>query len=109
MGERQNAGNETTALGDQVMGGVVESPFENTPPTGKMKERSARMREHELVPALPIAGAERSYGEVCLRSVHDVTTGNGPLSSPRKSRSMRVQVKWRSRRRSRGSVRSRFR
>ena len=108
MGERQDTGNDPAALGNQIMRRVAEGPLDNPPPAGKMKERSARMSEHELVPALLVAGSERSYGEACLRSVQDVMTGNGPLSSLRKSRSMRVQVKLRSRRRSRGSVRSRF-
>ena len=108
MGERQDTGNDPAALGNQVMRRVAEGSLENPLPTSKMKERSARMREHELVPALLVAGSERSYGEACLRSVQDVMTGNSPLSSLRKSRSMRVQVKLRSSRRSRGSVRSRF-
>ena len=109
MGERQDTGDDAAALGNQVMRRVAEGTLEDPPPTGKMKERSARMPQHELVPALFVAGLERSYGEACLRSVQDVMTGNSPLSSPRKSRSMRVQVKLRSSRRSRGSVRSRFR
>src|SRR5205807_5111371 len=96
------------ALGNQVMRGVAERPLDNPPPTGEMEERSARMSAHELVPTVLVAGSERSYGEACLRSVQDAMTGNGPLSSLRKSRSMRVQVKLRSSRRSRDSVRSRF-
>ena len=108
MSERQDAGDGPAALGNQVMRRVAEGTLEDPPPTGKMKERSARMPPHELVPALLVAGSERSYGEACWRSVQDPMTGNSPLSSPRKSRSMRVQLKLRSSRRSRGSVRSRF-
>src|SRR5947209_9563775 len=108
MGERQDTGNNPAALGNQVMRAVPEGLLENPPPAGKMEERSARMGEHELVPTVLVAGPERSYDNACLRSVQDAMTGNGPISSLRKSRSMRVQVKLRSRRRSRGSVRSRF-
>ena len=108
MGERQETGNSPAALGNQVIRRVPEGLLDNPLPAGEMKERSARMSERELVPAFLVAGSERSYGEACLRSVQDVMTGNGPLSSLRKSRSMRVQVKLRSSRRSRGSVRSRF-
>ena len=108
MGEGQDASNELATLGQQIVGRVAEGPLDDPPPAGKMEESSARMGEHELVPALLVAGSERSYGEACVRSVQDVMTGNGPLSSLRKSRSMRVQVKLRSSRRSRGSVRSRF-
>src|SRR5438132_9151570 len=108
MSKRQDTGNHPATLGDQVICRVAEGLPENPPPGSKMEESSARMREHELIPALLVAGSERSYGEACLRSVQDAMTGNGPLSLLRKSRSMRVQVKSRSRRRSRGSVRSRF-
>ena len=78
MGERQYAGNDPAALGDQIIGRVAERPLDNPPPSGKMKERSARMGEHELVPSSLVAGSERSYGEAGLRSVQDVMTGNGP-------------------------------
>src|SRR4051794_12263295 len=108
MGERDDTGNDPATLGNQVIRRVAEGPLDNPPPAGEMKEGSARMREHELVPALLVAGSERSYGDACLRSVQDVITGNSPFSSLRKSRSMRVQAKLRSSRRSRGSVRSRF-
>ena len=108
MGEGQDTSNELATFGQQIMRRVAEGALDNPPPAGKMKESPARMGEHELVPALLVSGSERSYGEACVRSVQDVITGNGPLSSLRKSRSMRVQVKLRRSRRSRGSVRSRF-
>jgi hypothetical protein len=109
MGERQDTGNNPAALRNQVIGRMAEGPFEDPLPSGKMKKRSVRVTEHELVPALLVAGSERPYGEACLRSVQDVMTGNRPPPSLRKSRSMRVQIKFLSKRRSRGSVRSRFR
>lgn len=108
MRERQDTSDNSATLGQQIMGWVSERPFENPLPTGKVEEGSARMSEYELVPALPVAGPERSYSDACLRSVQEVTTGNGPPSSLRKSRSIRIQVKSRSNRRSRGSVRLRF-
>ena len=108
MGERQDAAYDPATLGNQVMSRVAEGPLDNLSPAGKMKESSARMREHKRIPALLVAESERSYGEAGLRSVQEAMAGNGSLSSLRKSRSMRVQVKLRSKRRRRGSVRSRF-
>ena len=58
MRERQYTSNEIATLGQQIMGRVAEGPLENPPPTGKMKERSARMGEYELVPALLVARSE---------------------------------------------------
>src|SRR6516165_9336444 len=103
MGERQKTGNNPAPLGNQVIRRVPEGLLDNLSPAGKMKESSARMSEHKRIPALLVAGSERSYGEACLRSVQEAMAGNGPRSSLRKSRSMRVQVKLRSKRRRRGS------
>ena len=108
MRQRQHAADDPAALSNQVMRRVTEGPFDDPLPTGEMKERSARVGEHELVPALLVIRPERSYDDTWLRPVQEATTGNGPLSLPRKSRSMRVQAKLRSRRRSLGSVRFKF-
>ena len=66
MGKRQDAGDESAALGDQIMSGMAERPFDNPPPAGKVKERPARMSEHELVPGALVAGPERPYSEAGL-------------------------------------------
>ena len=55
--------NEPAALGDQIIGRVPERPLDNPLPAGKMKERSARMGEDELVPTL----ARRRLGTVLRR------------------------------------------
>ncbi len=88
---------------------MPEYPLDYAPPTGKMEECSAGVGEDEIVPAPLVAGSEQPYSDCGLRSVQDVTTGNGPDPSVKKSRSIRVQEKAWSRRRSRGSVRSRLR
>jgi len=62
MGQRQDAAEDPAALGNQVMRRMAEGAFDNPLPTGEMKERPARMSEHELVPALVVARLERSYG-----------------------------------------------
>ena len=63
MGQRQDTGNDSAALGDQIGRRVAEGAFENPLPTGEMEERSARMSEHELVPALLVTRPEQSYSE----------------------------------------------
>lgn len=109
MGERHDAGQHSGALGDEIVGAVPEGSLDHTLPSAKVKEGSARMGKDEIVPLPLVAGSERSYGDCGLRSVQDAMTGYGPLSSVKKSRSIRVQLKFRNRRRNRGSVRSRFR
>ena len=109
MDERQHPGDDSSPLGHDVIGVVPECPLDDPFPAGEVKERSGGMSKHELIPPSYITSLKRPYRDAGLQSVQDVITGNGPASSVRKSRSMRVQANARSKRRSRGSVRSRLR
>ena len=109
MDERQHPGDDPGPLGQQIIGAVPECPLDYSFPSREVKERSGAMSEHELIPPPYVTSLKRPYTDAGLQSVQDVITGNGPASSARKSRSMRVQANARSKRRSRGSVRSRLR
>ena len=109
MGQRQHAGDYPAAFCDQVIRAVTERLLDDTLPSRQVKEGSAGMREDKIIPPPLIAAPELPYRDAGLRSIQDVITGNGPPPSPRKSSSIRVQVKSPRRRRRRGSVRPRLR
>src|SRR5690349_17804017 len=109
MSKGQDTREETGALCNQVVGTVPECPLDDALPSREMEERAVRLAEDKRVPQPLVAGPKGSYADCRLRSVQDAITGNGPVPALRNSLSMRIQAKSRSRRRNRGSVRSRLR
>ena len=85
MSQRQHPDELTAALGEQIVGAVVERLLDHALPAGEVKESAAWMSADEFVPLPLVTGAEGPHREAELRSVQHVTTGNGPLSLLRNS------------------------
>jgi hypothetical protein len=96
LGQRQHADDLVAALGQQVVAGVMEHPFEDLAPAEAMEEARLRAGEHEALPAFAIAGQTRPHADAriaeqgVLHGVHAARKPNTSSTRPqRKSPSRR--------------------